>query len=64
MAYAQVLRLDPVDIDTYVQMALAQVEMGNWGDAVQYLETAKTKTTENRIIQQLDGYISKVKQAQ
>ena len=64
LEYAHVLRLDPADIDIYVHMALAQVELGQWGEAIRYLETAKAQTSENRIIQQLDGYISKVRQMQ
>jgi tetratricopeptide (TPR) repeat protein len=61
--YFQVLRLDPNDIDTYVQMALAQIELGNFDKAIQYLETAKNRTDDQEVIQRLDQYITKTKQA-
>jgi tetratricopeptide (TPR) repeat protein len=61
--YFQVLRLDPNDIDTYVQMALAQIELGNFDEAIQYLETAKDKTDDQEVIEKLDQYITKTKQA-
>lgn len=61
--YAHVIRLDPQDIDTYVHMALAHAELGDFDEAVRYLETAKTKTDNERILHQLDGYIAKAKQA-
>jgi tetratricopeptide (TPR) repeat protein len=63
-AYAQVIRLAPKDIDTYVHMALAQIEMGNFGEAVRYLEAARNQTNDERIIQQLDSYIAKARQAE
>ena len=62
--YAQVIRLDPEDIDTHVHMALVQTELGNYGEAIRYLEKAKTKTTDERILQQLDGYIEKINQVE
>jgi tetratricopeptide (TPR) repeat protein len=56
--YSQVLRLDQNDIDTYVQMALSQIELGNFDEAIQYLETAKDKTNDQEVIEQLDQYIT------
>ncbi|MCC6355565.1 MAG: tetratricopeptide repeat protein [Verrucomicrobiae bacterium] len=60
--YAHVIRLAPKDIDIYVQMALAQVEMGNFDEAVRYLEKAKAQTDDGRVIQKLDSYIAKARQ--
>ena len=62
--YAHILRLDPEDIDTRVHMALVQTELGNFVEAMRYLEEAKNKATDERIIRQLDGYISKIQQAE
>lgn len=61
--YAHVIRLNPTDIDTYMHMALAQIELGNVSEAVRYLEAAKKQTDDERVVQQLDGYIAKARQA-
>lgn len=62
--YAHVIRLNPKDVDTYVHMALAQIEMGNFDEAVRCLEKAKGQTDDERVIQQLDSYIAKARQAE
>lgn len=62
--YAHVIRLDPNDIDTYVHMALAQIEMGNLDEAVRYLENARDQTNDERVLRQLDSYIEKIRQAE
>jgi tetratricopeptide (TPR) repeat protein len=58
--YSQVMRLDPGDLDNYVQMALVATELGNFQEAIRYLEAAKQKTGNAEIIRKLDGYIQKV----
>ena len=58
--YAEVLRLNPGDIDNYALMALVQTELGNFQEAIHYLETAKQHTDDEQIMRKLDGYIQKV----
>lgn len=58
--YAQVLRLDPRDLDTYMQIALIHTELGNFQDAIQSLEAAKKQTGDAEIIRKLDGYVQKI----
>ena len=58
--YAEVMRLDPDDIDNYVQMALVQTELGNFQEAIHYLETARQQTDDERIIRKLEVYIEKL----
>lgn len=62
--YSHVLRLDPGDIDTYVQMAVVETELGNFEEAVSHLEAAKKKTDDEQVIQKLNDYIQKTKEAQ
>ena len=59
--FAEVIRLDPKDIDAYAHMALALVELGDTEEAVRALETARAKTDDKRIIQHLDTYIARAK---
>ena len=62
--YSHVLRLDPGDIDTYVQMAVVDTELGNFEAAVNYLEAAKKETDDEQVIQKLNDYIQKIQEAQ
>lgn len=62
--YAQVIRLNPEDIDTYVQMAVVETERGNFESAVNYLEAAKKETDNEQVIRRLDKYIQKITAAQ
>ena len=62
--YSNVLRLDPGDIDTYVQMAVVETELGNFKEAVNHLEAAKNETEDEQVIQKLNDYIQKIKEAQ
>ena len=62
MEYAEVIRLDPENIDAYAHMALVQLELGRADEAVRYLEAAKARTNDARTIQQLDNYIARAKQ--
>jgi tetratricopeptide (TPR) repeat protein len=61
--YAQVLRLEPRDVDTYVQIALVATELGSFQDAIQYLEAARKQTGDAEVIRKLDGYIQKIVRA-
>jgi tetratricopeptide (TPR) repeat protein len=58
--YSQVLRLDPGDIDNYVQMAVVKAELGEFQEAIHYLEAAKEQTAEENILRRLDEYIQKL----
>ena len=60
--YAEIIRLDPGDVDAYAHMALVQLELGRTDEAVRYLEAAKARTNDARILQELDGYIARAKQ--
>ncbi|MDT8378972.1 MAG: tetratricopeptide repeat protein [Desulfotignum sp.] len=62
--YASVIELVPDDIDIYVSMAVVQTELGNFNEAVMYLEKAKTQTKNEQVIQKLDELIIKAKQAE
>jgi tetratricopeptide (TPR) repeat protein len=62
--YSHVLRLDPGDIDTYVQMAVVETELGNFEEAVNHLEAAKKETEDEQVVQKLNNYIQKIKEAQ
>lgn len=58
--YAQVIRLAPEDVDTYVQMAVVETERGNFQAAVDLLESAKKITDDQHALTQLDAYIRKI----
>lgn len=60
--YKKVTLLDPYDIDTHVNLALAYAQMGNYDQAIERLEIAKNWTEDEAIIQKLNGYIEKLKQ--
>lgn len=62
--YGEVVRLDPGDLDSYLQLALAQSETGDFDGAVRTLETAKEQTRDERILRQLNEYIEKIRQAE
>jgi len=62
--YAQVVRLDPEDLDSYVNLSLAHIELGDYDAAVTCLEEAKAHTSDRKIIGQLDAYIAKIRDRQ
>jgi tetratricopeptide (TPR) repeat protein len=62
--YKKATELDPQDLDTYVHLALAYVEMEKTGKAIRALEIAKTWTTDETIIERLNGYIAKLEQGE
>jgi tetratricopeptide (TPR) repeat protein len=59
--YAQILRLEPDNLDNYALMALALTAMGNTDEAIEYLELVKTRTTDELIHQKVDQYIADIK---
>lgn len=62
--YAQVLHMEQDNLDNYALLALALAEAGNTVEAIEYLELAKTKTTDEQIITKLDKYIERIREAE
>jgi tetratricopeptide (TPR) repeat protein len=60
--YRIVTDLDPSDLDAYVNLSLARVELGDLDGAITALEGAKTNTSDQKALSQLDRYIAKVRQ--
>jgi tetratricopeptide (TPR) repeat protein len=61
-AYQAFLFLNPDDIDSYVQMALAYTRLDRYRDAIQQLEMAKSRTTDHEVIDKLNSYIQKAQE--
>jgi len=64
LEYDNAITLEPENIDTYVQMAVVQTELGDFDEAIQYLRRAKSQTTDQEVIQKLNNYITKAEQAE
>jgi tetratricopeptide (TPR) repeat protein len=62
--YETVTKLDPYDLDAYVNLALAQIELKNYGSAIDALREAKTRTTDEKARDTLNGYIEKIQRLQ
>jgi tetratricopeptide (TPR) repeat protein len=60
--YKNVLRIDPSDVDDYVNLSLAYLKLERYDDAVQALENAKSQTSDGNVIKKLDEYIQKIQQ--
>ena len=45
-------------------MAVVETELGNFKEAVNHLEAAKNETEDEQVIQKLNDYIQKIKEAQ
>ncbi|MEA5113855.1 MAG: tetratricopeptide repeat protein [Geobacteraceae bacterium] len=59
--YRRVTELAPNDLDAYVNLALALIEMKRTEEAIQTLENAKSRTSDPTALETLDSYISKVR---
>jgi tetratricopeptide (TPR) repeat protein len=59
--YKKVTELVPGDIDAYVNLALALIELQKFDDAVGALQYAKRYTDNPDVLHKLDGYISKIR---
>jgi hypothetical protein len=57
-----VTNLDASDLDAYVNLALARIQLGDGDGALKALEAAKTNTADEKARTQLDQYIAKVRQ--
>jgi tetratricopeptide (TPR) repeat protein len=59
--YKKVTELAPGDLDAYVNLALALIELKRPDEAILALENAKQQTADTRTLDTLDTYISKVR---
>ena len=59
--YKKVTQLDPKDLDSYVNLALALIELKEFDEAVGALESAKEQTSDPKILYMFDTYITKVR---
>ena len=60
--YGTFIRLEPRDIDAYLQLALSYTELKKFQEAIQSLENAKRQTDDPEVKGKLDKYISKLKE--
>jgi tetratricopeptide (TPR) repeat protein len=58
--YKKVTQLNPYDIDAHVVLALTLTKMNKFEDAIAQLQSAKTWTTEEKVLEKLNGYIQKL----
>jgi tetratricopeptide (TPR) repeat protein len=61
LLYKRVTELDPGDLESYVHLSLALIELKRFDEAVQALENAKIQTSDPKVLEKLDTYISKVR---
>ena len=59
--YQRVTELAPSDLDAYVNLALALIELKRPDEAIQALENAKGQTSDPKALETLDSYIAKVR---
>jgi tetratricopeptide (TPR) repeat protein len=60
--YRNVVKLDPSDLDSYVNLALALLNLERYDDAIDALEEAKAQTSDSSVIEKLDGYIHTIQE--
>ena len=58
--YKKVTELNPYDIDAHLLLALTLTKLNKLEDAIAQLEVAKTRTTDQKIVEKLNEYIQKV----
>jgi tetratricopeptide (TPR) repeat protein len=59
--YRKVTELAPDDVDAYVNLALALIELKRLDEAIQVLENGKEHTSDPKALNALDTYISKIR---
>ncbi len=59
--YKRVTELAPKDLDAYVNLALALIELNRPAEAILALENAKSQTCDPAALEKLDSYIAKVR---
>ena len=62
--YKKVTELAPGDIDAYVNLALALIELKEFNEAMDVLEKAKEQTSDQKVLDKLDTYITKIRNHQ
>ena len=58
--YQKVTQLNPYDIDAHVILALTLTKMNKFEDAIAQLQNAKAWTTDEKVLEKLNGYIQKL----
>ena len=58
--YKRVTALNPSDIDAYVKLASVYAQLQMYPEAIEQLEKAKSFTTDDIVLRQLDGFIEKL----
>lgn len=61
--YDKLTEIDPHNIDAYVLASLAYAEAGQVAEARARLETARTQTSDPRVLTRLDDYLRKLQAA-
>jgi len=64
LLYKRVTELEPGDLESYVNLALVLIELKRFDEAVQALGNAKMQTSDPKVLEKLDTYISKVRALQ
>ena len=59
--YQKVTELAPNDLDAYINLALALIELKRSDDAIRALEDAKMHTSDPKALETLDSYLAKVR---
>lgn len=62
--YKRVTELAPSDLDAYVNLALALIELKRPDEAILALESAKGQTFDPKALETLDSYIAKIRSLQ
>ncbi len=62
--YGRVTELAPDDLDAYVNLALALIELKRPDEAIRALENAKGHTGDPKALETLDSYIAKIRDHQ
>lgn len=62
--YRRLTELDPFDLDSYAQAAVALAELGRFAEARTELEKARSRTADERALATLDGLLQKLSEAE
>lgn len=60
--YIKALELNPMDIDIHLQLVLAYSMAKEYAEAIDQLKTARSLTTDEEVIEKLNGFIEKFSQ--
>ena len=62
--YRRLTEIDPLDVDSYALAALSLAEAGRFAESRIELEKAKARTTDEKALALLDGYLAKLAAAE